>query len=116
MKVIQIIPVGATSLADGGVEVEHVFSASAYGKKVTISAGNVLGQHAHPHDHISVLLSGEAVVHVDGEAQPLKGLAVINITAGKQHMVQAITDIVWLCTHAVTGVDANTVDAVILEG
>lgn len=60
-------------------------------------AGAVLGQHAHDHAHLSYLVSGSAVVAVDGQLVAVDGPCPFIVAAGKIHSVTAVTDIVWLC-------------------
>lgn len=61
------------------------------------SAGKKLGQHAHEHGHLSYLVSGTAIVDVDGKSEALIAPCSYVIEAGKVHEVTAVTDIVWLC-------------------
>lgn len=60
-------------------------------------AGHKLDQHTHDHPHLSYLVSGEALVNVDGEDVRLTGPCPFVVAAGKVHSVSAVTDIVWLC-------------------
>lgn len=60
-------------------------------------AGTVLGQHSHDHAHLSYLVSGSAVMSVDGQSVALDGPCPFIVAAGKIHSVTAVTDIVWLC-------------------
>ncbi len=63
-------------------------------------AGYMLESHVHSHAHMSVLVSGEAEVTIDGKAERLTGYTMVNIPANTKHAVKAITDIVWLCLWA----------------
>jgi len=45
--------------------IEHHFSAGVYAKETRIPAGNVLVQHKHKHDHLSILASGSIELKVD---------------------------------------------------
>jgi quercetin dioxygenase-like cupin family protein len=60
-------------------------------------AGTILGQHRHDHSHLSYLVSGTAIVDVDDCSTEYVGPCPLTIGAGKEHLVVAVTDIVWLC-------------------
>ncbi len=102
-------------LALAGVGVSHVFGGGAYIKSTNIPAGTSLGQHAHTHDHLSVLVSGSVELTVDGEKQALTGFQILTLVAGKQHQIHAITDAVWLCVWATEETDAQEIDRTILK-
>lgn len=99
-----------------GVKVNHHFGAKEYMKETLIPAGVALEQHIHPHDHLSVLVSGKAIVSVEGKSTEHEGYTPFVIEAGKMHGVQALTDVVWLCIHGTTDKDPATVDSTILKG
>lgn len=60
-------------------------------------AGYQLTQHAHEHGHMAYLVSGVAVVEVDGVEITHMAPHAISIPAGRVHCVTALTDMVWLC-------------------
>jgi len=76
----------------------------------------VLTQHTHPHDHLSVLAQGVALVEVDGVSEYFTGPCCLNIKAGAAHKVTAKTPVVWFCIHATDSTDPETVDTAILSG
>lgn len=101
-------------LALAGIGVAHHFGGGAYAKETLIPAGASLTQHAHEHDHLSYLVSGQVVVQVDGEAMTVTGPRAMLIRAGKEHGVTALTPAVWLCIWATDCTDPEKVDAHIL--
>jgi quercetin dioxygenase-like cupin family protein len=66
-------------------------------REYKIAKGSYLRSHAHPHDHLSVLLSGEAILTVDGKSKTLKGPCMVEIKGGIEHMLTAVTDCAWDC-------------------
>ena len=69
------IPPGAVSPDAVGVETSHhwISDDELYSKRHVIKAGVILGQHSHPYDHASALISGTVRLQVDGaerEPQP----------------------------------------------
>lgn len=59
--------------------------------------GYTLVQHAHEHDHLSILAQGTARVTTDGVSRDYAGPAVLTIKAHSAHEVYAVTPIVWFC-------------------
>ena len=94
--------------------IHHHFSAGVYAKETRIPAGYVLVQHAHKHDHLSILASGSVELVVDGVKSVVNAPACLTIAAGKHHGVKSITDVVWYCVHATSCVDENEIDEVLI--
>lgn len=95
----------------------HHFGGGVYSKETHVRAGQILVQHKHEHDHLSILASGEVEVMVEGERQTLTAPACLTIKGGKHHGVKALTDVVWFCIHATDCIDESQVDEVlIVEG
>jgi quercetin dioxygenase-like cupin family protein len=100
-------------LDQAGIEVIHHWATGLYSKEMRIPAGAMLGKHVHDFDHFSFLLSGSVSVSVDGEASVHTAPALLVIEAGKEHVIRALTDTVWHCTHATTETDPDKVDDVL---
>lgn len=104
------------ALARAGVDIKHHFGGGAYVKVTRIPAGVELTQHAHPHDHLSLLIEGTVVLQ-DGPREYVKtGFQVIKIPAGVVHSVRAVTPAVWACLWATDCDNPTVVDQVILGG
>ena len=95
--------------------IHHHFSAGVYTKETRIPAGYVLVQHAHKHDHLSILASGSVELAVDGEKSVVHAPACLTIAAGKHHGIKSITDVVWYCVHATDCTDEDEIDKVLIE-
>ncbi len=104
------------NLALAGVGVAHHFGGGSYVKETKIPAGASLRQHAHSHDHISYLVSGQVVVRVDGEATTVTGPCPMLIRAGQEHGLTAMTDALWLCIWATDLEDPEAVDDAVVSG
>ena len=94
----------------------HHFSDGLYAKETHIAAGEMLMQHKHEYSHLSVLAKGKVVVVKDGDIQIIEAPACIEIVAGENHGVKAITDVVWFCIHATDEKDPSKVDEVLIKG
>jgi mannose-6-phosphate isomerase-like protein (cupin superfamily) len=94
--------------------IEHHFSSGVYAKETRIPAGSWLVQHAHLHDHLSILASGSVELMVDDKTSILNAPACLTIEAGKHHGVRSLTDVVWYCIHATNCTDEHEVDNVIV--
>jgi len=95
--------------------IHHHFSSGVYAKETRIPAGYVLVQHAHKHDHLSILASGSVEMVVDGVKSVVEAPACLTIAAGKHHGIKSITDVVWYCVHATDCTDENEVDEVLVQ-
>ena len=87
--------------------IQHHFSSGVYAKETRIPAGFVLVQHAHKHDHLSILASGSVELVVDGPV-------CLTIAAEKHHGIKSLTDVVWYCVHATDCTDENEVDETLI--
>lgn len=94
--------------------INHHFSSGVYAKETRIPAGQVLVQHAHKYDHLSILAQGSVEVMVDGNKEILHAPACLAIEANKHHGVKALTDVVWYCIHATSCVDEDEIDEVLI--
>ena len=95
--------------------IHHHFSAGVYAKETRIPAGYVLVQHAHKHDHLSILASGSVELAVDGVKSVVHAPACLTIAAGKHHGIKSLTDVVWYCVHATDCTDEDEIDEVLIE-
>lgn len=63
-------------------------------------AGMAMLSEVHDYDHLSILISGDAVLRSNGVEMPLKGPCTVEIKAGIEHALYAVTDCLWDCIHA----------------
>jgi quercetin dioxygenase-like cupin family protein len=94
--------------------INHHFSAGVYAKETLIPAGQVLVQHKHKFDHLSILASGSVELMVDGEKRIVHAPACLTIEADKHHGVKSLTDVVWYCIHATDCTDTDEIDEVLI--
>lgn len=87
----------------------HHFSAGGvYVREQKLLAGQSANKHVHDYDHLSYLAHGDASIEIDGELSILRAPAMLEVKAGKAHRIQALTDVVWLCIHAESVADPET--------
>jgi len=94
--------------------IAHHFGGGVYAKETFVRAGEVLVQHKHDHEHLSILAAGVVEVIVEGDRKVIQGPACLTIAAGKYHGVRALTDVAWYCIHATDCTDPEQVDEVIV--
>lgn len=97
------------------VSQKHHFADGLYAKEATIPAGYVVGKHKHSYTHLSLLASGRALVTAGDVVKEYTGPACIEIKAGIEHHVEAITDVVWFCIHAVDTADPKNIDEILIH-
>lgn len=76
-------------------------------KEMHIPAGTVMGKEKHSYSHQSFLGKGTVRLHRDDTSEVLKAPAIIEVKAGVWHTVEAITDVVWFCTHSTDQADIH---------
>ena len=92
----------------------HHFSSGVYAKETRIPANHVLVQHAHKHDHLSILASGSVELIVNGVRSVINAPACLTIAAGQHHGIKSITDVVWYCIHSTDCIDKDAVDELLI--
>lgn len=97
------------------IPIKHYFGGGVYAKETHIKAGQILAQHKHAFDHLSILASGEVILRVDGQNQKFTGPSVLTIQANKHHGVMAVTDCVWYCIHGTDCTDASLIDELLIQ-
>lgn len=75
-------------------------SGNVFAVQTRAEAGHLLESHVHAHSHMSVLVSGEADVTIDGKTERMAGYRLLTVPANTHHSVRAVTDVVWLCLWA----------------
>lgn len=98
------------------VPITHHFFGGIYAKETRVDAGQILVQHKHEHDHLSILASGTVELLVEDTRCELTGPATITIKAGKHHGIKALTSVVWYCIHRTDCTDPREVDEVLISG
>lgn len=74
-------------------------SDSVVSVEMHVPEGAFVGKHKHNYSHISMLGKGTAIVHTDYGTTTVHAPAAVLIEANKWHMIEAVTDIIWFCTH-----------------
>ena len=97
------------------VGIAHHFIGGVYAKSIEFKRGDWAQQHAHTHEHMSVVASGFCTVTIDGYRFSYGPGSVLKIPAGVAHMVYANTDAVWLCIHATDETDPAKVDHQLID-
>lgn len=92
------------------MEIQHHFGGNCYAKAAHFDCGDILVQHKHSHDHLSILAQGAVELLVDGVRTVVTAPACLTIAAGKHHGVKALTDGVWYCIHATDSTDPDEID------
>ncbi len=95
--------------------VKHHFVGGIYTKEMHLPVGYRFEQHRHSFAHQSVLVSGTAIVEVDGERLEHTGPSVLVIAAKKIHSITPLTPVVWLCQHVTACTDPDDIDSELID-
>jgi quercetin dioxygenase-like cupin family protein len=90
----------AKTLPQIEITVIHHDSDGLYSKEMHIPAGVAMGKETHPYSHLSFLAKGRVRLVAGDNEREIEAPACINVQAGVEHAVIALTDAVWFCTHA----------------
>lgn len=98
-KLLYPLPDLTHALADQPVERIEPDVAGFYFRSILLEkAGTPIPQHAHDHDHATLVCSGAARVWIDGEYHGDFGAGrAVEIKAGKLHVFQALEPQTRLC-------------------
>ena len=104
------VPVVDDEWLNAWIESEIHQCGGVFIKTSKLPSRSFVGKHTHTHDHISILVSGEGVLYVNGKSQSVCGFKIMEIKAGDLHEFHATAPSIWLC---VWSVDAalNSADA-----
>ena len=95
---------------DETLQVEHFFCGGMYSKRMIIPAGIEVGKHVHDFSHMSMLAKGRVLLDIDGIVTEHEAPAYLMVEAGKQHIITAVEDSVWFCTHITDETDPEKID------
>lgn len=95
------------------MEISHAFGGNVYVKATRFDAGDILVQHKHNFDHLSILAYGQVELVVDGERSLVTGPTELLIKAGKHHGVKALTKGLWYCLHSTNCMDPELIEDVL---
>lgn len=96
-------------------EISFIWCGGIACKRLRFKRGSYAPQHAHIHDHLSVVASGFCRVEVDGVSTDYGPGDCIEVAAGKVHGVRALTDATWLCLHASDETDPDKIDETLIQ-
>lgn len=97
------------------LHIQHHFSDGVYAKQMVLKKGHFAVSHKHTYNHMSILASGTAVVEVDGIENIYTAGSCIEISAGIEHKITALEDVIWFCIHRTDETDIEKIDQVLIE-
>lgn len=93
------------------MSVRHLWAGGVYSKQHTLCQGLKVEQHAHEHEHMSILASGKVLVRVGETVRTIVGPCAITIPANETHEITALTDTVWFCIWREDIAEADNLDS-----
>jgi len=88
---------------------KHLYN-GIYTLQISIPKGVLLQQHKHKYSHTSILSSGKVIVSANGVKSTYEGPKILELDAGVNHSVYAVTDAVWNCIHKTDETDIDKID------
>ena len=101
---------------DGLFRLTHHFAPGVYGRQLTVLKGYAAVGHRHKHEHLNIVLSGKALVVVEGgEPKIVEASAVFKSEAGKRKAVVALEDFTIMNIHATEETDLKLIEEQTVE-
>lgn len=95
--------------------ISHHFSDGLYAKQMHLPKGYKAVSHIHKYSHLSILAQGDVYVRCDGIVTYYQAPTCIEIKAGVEHEIEALSNSVWFCVHHTDEKDINKVDEVLIK-
>lgn len=84
--------------------VEFVCDDWLWVKSYTVKAGEMIAQHRHEFDHVTVVATGTVRLWIDDQDQgEITGPKPVTVRALAEHKLLAVTDAVLICVHNLRG-------------
>jgi hypothetical protein len=83
--------------------VEHHFAPGVYLRQITMPAGSVIVGHMHKTEHINNIVSGSALVALNGIPSLIQGPCAFNSLAYTRKVLLVLEDMVWQTVHPIDG-------------
>ncbi len=95
-----------------GFKTEHYFANGMYMRTVWRPAGVLTVGKLHKHEHFSVVLTGEVLIHVDGQAKRFCAGDVFVTAPMTKKAVYAVTDATFMTVHKLIDPDERDLDKI----
>ena len=117
MELERINEIEAQLLTHPQVEcpVQHTFSPGVYLRTIRMPAGTFVIGHKHRTKHLNVVLSGCALVIVDGEIRRMQAPLVFESNPGVRKLLYILEDCDWATIHATDETDIAKLEEQLIE-
>lgn len=79
--------------------VQHLFSDGIYMREIRMPADSIVIGHPHKTRHWNIILSGRAIVSIDGVSQEIVGPCRFESHEGAQKCLHVLEEMVWITVH-----------------
>lgn len=81
-------------------ELKHSFAPGVYLREILMLKDTILIGHEHKFEHFNIILSGKALVFMEGEVKEIVAPCYFKSGAGVQKVLYIIEDMRWMTVHA----------------
>jgi hypothetical protein len=92
----------------------HRFAPGVYFREIFMPADTIVLGHEHKTEHFNVILTGRALVAMDGEIQEVIAPAVIKSLAGVRKALLIIEDMRWCTVHPTDETDLDKLEELLI--
>lgn len=92
----------------------HHFAPGVYMREMRVPAGTIVIGHEHKTEHLNVVMSGRAVVMIDGVRHDVRAPYAVTSKPGTRKIALVLEDMVWATVHATTETDPEKLEAALI--
>lgn len=97
------------------VPIVNHFAPGVYMREAVMPAGALVIGHAHKHEGFNIVLSGSALVKIDGVVRTIKAPCIIKSAAGTRKVAYVIEEMRWLNVHPTTETDLAVLEDTLID-
>jgi hypothetical protein len=97
------------------VPLVHHFAPGVYLREAVMPAGALVIGHKHKHAGLNIVLTGSALVKIDGKICEIKAPCIIKSEAGTRKIAYVIEEMRWLNIHPTNETDLDAIEAEQIE-
>ena len=95
--------------------VTHTFAPGVYLREIFMPADTIVVGHEHKTEHVNIVLSGRALVTIDGKTEEIVGGDTFVSKAGVQKALLIVEDMLWVTVHPTEETDLKKLENLLIN-
>jgi quercetin dioxygenase-like cupin family protein len=92
----------------------HRFAPGVYLRQIFMPAGSFIIGHCHKTEHFNIVMSGRALVMMEGQTQEIAAPSVFVSQPGVRKVLRVLEDMVWMTVHVTPETDLQKLEEQII--